>query len=131
MPPTPTPPTLNAYCPPRKNREPAPPLPLPMKAACTSCISTVPSGTLPLTASGPRATFPVHPASHRQHTLTSTSRDTVSFAVCLIIGTLLVCKSSVSLFTGCGRRFTSHLGTYHTPSGGVSPARTQAALPRP
>src|SRR5262245_6046369 len=74
--------------------------------------------------------FPVHPASHRKQTLTSASRDTVSFAVCLIIGTLLVCKSSVSLFAGCSMLPTSPLWTYHTPPGGASPARTQAALPQ-
>src|SRR5262245_10631882 len=73
----------------------------------------LPSGTLPLTASGPSARFPVHPASHRKQTLRKASRDTVSFAVCLIIGTLLLCNSSVSLFAGCGMLPTSPLWTYH------------------
>src|SRR5678815_3749696 len=53
----------------------------------------VPSGVWPLTASGPSATFPVHPASHRQHTLASASRDTVNLEVYWIIGSLLVCHA--------------------------------------
>src|SRR5262249_43537112 len=86
------------------------------------------SGTLSLTASGPSAMFPVHPASHRKHTLTRASRDTVSFTVCWIIGTLLLCNSSMSLFVGCSMLFTSSLWIYHTPSGDASPALIQAAL---
>src|SRR5215470_17785472 len=60
----------------------------------------LPSGTLPLTASGPRAMFPVHPASHRKHTLARMSRDLVGCEVCWIIGSLLLCSASVSPSTG-------------------------------
>src|SRR5262249_12465905 len=49
------------------------------------CISTKPSGACPLTASGPSATFPVHPARESTHALTSVRRTSISFHVYLII----------------------------------------------
>src|SRR5262245_60561054 len=52
-------------------------------------MSTVPSGVLPFTASGPSAMFPVHPARYRTHALTIATRVTIDCIGSLIVECLL------------------------------------------
>src|SRR5262245_47663893 len=53
-------------------------------------MSTVPSGVLPLTASGPSLTLPAHPATSRTHTPTTVMRVIIRLRVRIIIRLLLL-----------------------------------------
>src|SRR5262245_43951254 len=107
MPPTPSAPTWNLYCVPRNVSTPVPALPLPMYAACTSSMSTVPSGVLPATALGPRATplgLPTHPPSSSATAPTSAECRAIDLTPCRIIRCLpLLVFASVPGFMRCAK----------------------------
>src|SRR5215471_7944506 len=61
-------------------------------------MSTVPSGVLPFTASGPSAMLPAHPARWTMHAITIATRATIDFFASEIIECLL-CAGRLPLGT--------------------------------